>query len=45
MTISAGTRSGSTDCHQSPMQIRFYRLDYSRQDFNSVTGEAGGRAN
>jgi hypothetical protein len=42
MTISAHTRSGSTVCYQSPMQIRFYRLDYPPQDFKDVTGETGG---
>ena len=33
MTISAGTGSGSTRCYQSPMPVRFYRLDFPRQDF------------
>jgi hypothetical protein len=33
MTISARTESGSTICYQSPMQIRFYHLDFPRQDF------------
>ena len=33
MTISAGTESGSTRCYQSPMAVRFYRLDFPRQDF------------
>ena len=33
MTISAGTGSGSTRCYQSPMAVRFYRLDFPRQDF------------
>jgi len=33
MTISAGTVSGSTRCYQSPMPVRFYRLDYPLQDF------------
>jgi hypothetical protein len=37
MTISAYTQSGSTVCYQSPMQIRFYRLVYPRQDFNGQT--------
>ena len=29
MTISARTQSGSTVCYRSPMQIRFYRLDFT----------------
>jgi len=33
LTISAGTGSGSTRCYQSPMPVRFYRLDYPLQDF------------
>jgi hypothetical protein len=33
MTLSADTRSRSTVCYQSPMRIRFYRLDFPRQDF------------
>lgn len=33
MTISASTESGSTRCYQSPMAVRFYRLDFPRQDF------------
>lgn len=33
MTISASTGSGSTRCYRSPMPVRFYRLDYPRQDF------------
>ena len=33
MTISADTGSGSTRCYQSPMPVRFYRLDYPLQDF------------
>jgi hypothetical protein len=33
MTISAGTESGSTRCYQSPMAVRFYRLDFPRQNF------------
>jgi hypothetical protein len=33
MTISAVTGSGSTRCYQSPMPVRFYRLDYPLQDF------------
>jgi len=40
MMISAQTRSGSTICYQSPMQLRFYRLDYPRQDFNRADGDA-----
>jgi len=39
MTISADTQSGSTACYRSPMQVRFYRLDFPRQDFNRVDGE------
>ncbi|MGA2280976.1 MAG: hypothetical protein ABSG80_11815 [Verrucomicrobiota bacterium] len=34
MTISAGTGSGATRCYQSPMPVRFCRLDYPLQDFN-----------
>jgi len=45
MTISARTQSGSTICYQSPIQLRFYRLDYPRQDFNGVDGGAGGKVN
>jgi hypothetical protein len=33
MVISARTGSGSTRCYQSPMAVRFYRLDFPRQDF------------
>ncbi len=33
MTVSADTRSRSTICYQSPMAVRFYRLDFPRQDF------------
>jgi hypothetical protein len=33
MTISADTGSGSTRCYQSPMPVRFYRLDYPLQEF------------
>jgi len=33
MTVSADTRSHSTICYQSPMAVRFYRLDFPRQDF------------
>lgn len=33
MVISARTGSGSTRCYQSPMPVRFYRLDYPLQDF------------
>jgi hypothetical protein len=33
MTLSADTRSRSTICYQSPMAVRFYRLDFPRQDF------------
>ena len=33
LTISASTESGSTRCYQSPMAVRFYRLDFPRQDF------------
>jgi len=33
MTVSAKTRSGSTICYQLPMAVRFYRLDFPRQDF------------
>lgn len=33
LTISASTGSGSTRCYQSPMPVRFYRLDYPLQDF------------
>jgi hypothetical protein len=29
ITISADTESGSTVCYESPMAIRFYRLDFS----------------
>jgi hypothetical protein len=32
MTISADTGSGSTPCYQSPMSVRFYHLDFPRQD-------------
>jgi hypothetical protein len=39
MTISAGTGSGSTRCYQSPMSVRFYRLDFPRQDFRMKTGQ------
>ena len=40
MTISAGTGSGSTRCYQSPMSVRFYRLDFPRQDFRMKTGQS-----
>ncbi|MGA2788859.1 MAG: hypothetical protein ABSF60_15165 [Verrucomicrobiota bacterium] len=33
MTISAATESGSTRCYQSPMPVRFYRLDYPLSEF------------
>ena len=33
MTVSADTRSRSTICYQSPMAVRFYHLDFPRQDF------------
>jgi hypothetical protein len=33
MTISADTGSGATHCYQSPMPVRFYRLDFPLQDF------------
>jgi hypothetical protein len=33
MTLSADTRSHSTICYQSPMVVRFYRLDFPRQNF------------
>jgi hypothetical protein len=33
MTISAGAGSEPTRCYQSPMAVRFYRLDFPRQDF------------
>jgi hypothetical protein len=33
MTISADTGSESTRCYQSLMAVRFYRLDFPRQDF------------
>ena len=33
MTVLADTRSYSTICYQSPMAVRFYRLDFPRQDF------------
>jgi hypothetical protein len=33
ITITADTGSGSTRCYQSPMPVRFYRLDFPRQDF------------
>ena len=33
MTVSADTPSRSTICYQSPMAVRFYRLDFPRQDF------------
>ena len=39
MSISADTQSGLTVCYQSPMQIRFYRLDYPRTNFNLVISE------
>jgi len=45
MTISACTQSGTTACYRSPMQIRFYRLDYPRQDFDLTHVEAGKRTN
>jgi hypothetical protein len=45
MTISAGTSSGSTRCYQSPMPVRFYRLEYPLQNFKNVTGEIGGKGN
>jgi len=45
MTIYASTPSGSTACYQSPMQVRFYRLDYPWQDFNGTDVEAGGKTN
>ncbi len=31
LTISAANESGETDCYQSPMRLRFYRLLYPRQ--------------
>ncbi len=42
MTISAFTQSGSTICYQSPIQLRFYRLDFPRQDIHGAAGTAGG---
>ena len=35
MTLSADTRSHSTICYQSPMAVRFYRLDFPRQEFKT----------
>jgi hypothetical protein len=32
MILSADTGSGSTCCYQSPMSVRFYRLDFPLQD-------------
>ena len=36
MTISADTKSGATDCYQSPMRIRFYQLECPAQDLKIV---------
>ena len=35
MTLSADTGSGSTCCYQSPMSVRFYRLDFPLQDYKN----------
>lgn len=35
MTISSGTGSGATGCYQSPMPVRFYRLDFPLQDYKN----------
>jgi hypothetical protein len=37
--VSAATESGSTLCYQSPIKLRFYRLDYPQQDLNNTNSE------
>jgi hypothetical protein len=43
MTLSALTDTGSTTCYQLPIQLRFYRLDYPRRNFNQRDGDGDGR--
>ncbi|HUZ08483.1 MAG TPA: hypothetical protein VMV89_13480 [Candidatus Paceibacterota bacterium] len=36
ITISAGTKSGSTLCYEAPVKLRLFRLDYPRQDLTKT---------
>jgi hypothetical protein len=38
LVLSAKTQSGATACYQSPMDVKFYRLDYPRQDLSGLNG-------